>query len=800
MFRHSRFAVALFAFITSTLLAGCGSGVVPSSGTATDVPIATLNTSSQISFGTVAVGQTGTAQSITLTNSGKATLVISGVVLNDTTNFSMANSCGASLAAGASCQIAANFKPSTAATFSSTIVITDNSNNVSGSTQTITLTGIGGSTTSTAPVAELSATTPLDFGSVSAGSTGTAQSFTLSNTGNATLNIASIVLSDTTNFTWTNACGATLAAGANCQITANFKPSSTGTYTATITITDNSYNITGSTQTVALNGAGTAAIVPQATLSPTALTFPDTDAGVTSSPLTATLTNSGNGPLTISNIASTNTANFTVTNTCGATLAAGASCTLSITFTPTTSGTSYTGSVVITDNAGNVTGATQTLSLGGKGTTATGAVLTLTPSSLTFPATNVGSSSTPQTLTLTNTSSTASVNISSIAVTGGATASSFSQTNTCGTTLAANASCTISVTFSPTIAGTFLAYVTVTDTATNSPQTATLNATGAAATLALSSNALNFTSTKIGTTATLSTTLSNTGAATANLSSITLAGSSNYVKSTTCGTTLAGGASCTLSVAYTPTSTSTDTGTITITSSNATNSPLTVSITGSGTNAAVTYNLYELPDPGTGQPGAGLLTAVYGLIDNAQSTLDMTMYALNDATTLSKLVSACGRGVKVRAVLDQNSEKSQNATSYSTLNSTTNCAAVWANKAFSVTHEKSLVVDNSKMALMSLNLQSAYYSTTRDFAMVYNDPADIAAVEATFNMDYAAGTPSSGVAGASDFSYSPVRAPTSSGARPPRSRRCSTSSTTPPRRWSLKRKSSRTPPVTSPAP
>ena len=57
---------------------------------------------------------------------------------------------------------------------------------------------------------------------------------------------------------------------------------------------------------------------------------------------------------------------------------------------------------------------------------------------------------------------------------------------------------------------------------------------------------------------------------------------------------------------------------------------------------------------------------------------------------------------------------------------------------------------------MSLNLQSQYYSTTRDFALVENDASDIAAIQATFNADYAAGTPSSGVAGASDFSYVPA--------------------------------------------
>jgi phosphatidylserine/phosphatidylglycerophosphate/cardiolipin synthase-like enzyme len=56
---------------------------------------------------------------------------------------------------------------------------------------------------------------------------------------------------------------------------------------------------------------------------------------------------------------------------------------------------------------------------------------------------------------------------------------------------------------------------------------------------------------------------------------------------------------------------------------------------------------------------------------------------------------------------------------------------------------------------MSLNLQSQYYSTTRDLAMVENDPNDIAAIEATFNQDYAAGKPSGGTQGASDFSYQP---------------------------------------------
>ena len=80
---------------------------------------------------------------------------------------------------------------------------------------------------------------------------------------------------------------------------------------------------------------------------------------------------------------------------------------------------------------------------------------------------------------------------------------------------------------------------------------------------------------------------------------------------------------------------------------------------------------------------------------------------------------------------------------------------MWANKSFEATHQKTIIVDGTQAAIMSLNLTSIDYPDTRDFAMVENDPADIAAIEDTFNQDYAAGTTAAGVIGTSDFSYSP---------------------------------------------
>ncbi len=163
----------------------------------------------------------------------------------------------------------------------------------------------------------------------------------------------------------------------------------------------------------------------------------------------------------------------------------------------------------------------------------------------------------------------------------------------------------------------------------------------------------------------------------------------------------------------------------------------------------LTYTLYAFPE------SDNLVTPLYALVNSAQHTIDMTMYALEDTTFSNDLVAACGRGVKVRVILDQNLEKSGNTSAYNLLNTATNCSAVWANRAFQASHQKSIILDGTQVAIMSLNLQSQYYSTTRDFALLENDPVDIAAIQASFNADYAAGTPSSGVAGASDFSYQP---------------------------------------------
>jgi len=329
-----------------------------------------------------------------------------------------------------------------------------------------------------APLAALTPT--LTFQSTTVGTTSSALSATLSNSGNATLNISSIAIgginsSDFTVTTGANACGTTLAADASCSIYVTFTPASAMSFSATLTVTDNA---NPTTQSTTLTGTGTPAPAPIAALTPS-LSFTSTTVGTTSSALFATLSNSGNATLNISSIAigGTNPSDFTVTtgaNACGTTLAADASCSIYVTFTPA-SAAGFSATLTVTDNA---TPITQSIMLTGTGTSPPAPIASLTPASLTFTAVS-GTTSTAQTATLSNTGN-ATLNISGITI-GGANTSDFAittGTNACGTTLAADASCSIYVTFTPASAASFSASLQVADNASGSPQSTTLNGTG----------------------------------------------------------------------------------------------------------------------------------------------------------------------------------------------------------------------------------------------------------------------------------------------------------------------------------
>ena len=201
-------------------------------------------------------------------------------------------------------------------------------------------------------------------------------------------------------------------------------------------------------------------------LSPASLAFPTVLLGRTSAPQIATLANVGVVPITITSISSS--AAFPQTNTCGSSLPAGASCTISVSFAPTAEGPQSGTVVVDNSNVGPLT-----VSLTGTG------LLTwvdLQPSSLNFGAVAVGTSSQPQVVTLTNTNTERPLLVTGISIVG-ADAGDFTQTNNCRVVLR-GASCTIDVTFTPTATGARNAYLRLVDNGGDSPQRVPLKGTG----------------------------------------------------------------------------------------------------------------------------------------------------------------------------------------------------------------------------------------------------------------------------------------------------------------------------------
>jgi hypothetical protein len=524
---------------------------------------------SSLTFAGQAVGTTSTAQTLTLKNGTSSSLTISSVAITGTNSgdFALTNGCGASLAAAASCTINVTFKPTASGTRSATLTVTDSG---TGSPRTASLTGTG-----TAPAASLSPTS-VGFGNQSVSTTSAAQAVTLTNSGNAPLTIRSIAITGTNSgdFAQTNGCGASLAVGASCTISVTFTPAASGSRTTTLSVTDNA---TGSPHTAALSGTGVASSVR---LSPTSLTFASQTVGTTSTAQVATLTNTGTTSLTITSVGISG--DFAQTNNCGSSVAASGSCTISVTFKPTVAGT-RTGTVTITDSAPT---SPQTISLTG---TATASTVILLPTSLTFASQAAGTTSPAQTLTLTNGTG-AALTISGVVITG-TNSGDFAQTNGCGASLAAAASCTINVTFKPTAAGSRSATLAVTDNATGSPRTASLTGTGTAPAVTLSPASLTFASQTVGTTSTpQSVTLTNTGNATLTFSGSPLfSGDFASASGGTCGTTVAAGASCTIAVNFKPTATGTRTGAVTI-NDNCPYSPQTIPLTGTGAASTVTLS------------------------------------------------------------------------------------------------------------------------------------------------------------------------------------------------------------------
>jgi len=321
--------------------APAGPAVPPAAGTL----VASL---SSIDFGSLAVGTKAKPQTITLRNQGPGPLTVQQIALGgDRGDFTVDDPCSkTTLAAGHTCVLTVDFAPTVSASRSASLTLTP----ASGSAETVWLRGTG---TPAAPAGGALVVGPetLDFGSLPLGTKAKPQTITVRNPGPGPVTVQQIALAgDRNDFTVDDPCSkTTLAPGGACTLTIGFAPIESDSRKASLTLTPAA---PASAQTVSLRGVGMIPAIGALTAAPTRLDFGLVYVNTKSKAQAITLRNSGPGPVTIQQIAlSGERTNFVVADQCtGTTLAAGATCTVSISLNPQALG-AHSASLTITTSA-----------------------------------------------------------------------------------------------------------------------------------------------------------------------------------------------------------------------------------------------------------------------------------------------------------------------------------------------------------------------------------------------------------------------------------------------------------------
>lgn len=563
--------------LTPIAIAMSGTG-----GGAATAPVAAIAPAS-IALAATAIGASSAAQNVTVSNTGNAALSLTAITLGNSADFVIAGgtcSAGGSVASGSSCTVSVAFRPAVGAAGarSGTLSI---AHSAAGSPGSVALSGTA--TAAAAPSALL--TSLLGFGSVNVGTASPAQTATLSNSGTAPLTISTVSTSSSEFTVGSGSCaaGASVAAGSSCSVNLVFTPAAAGARSASLTIM---HNASGGQSTAGLTGAGVA-LNPVIGVSPATLAFSQT-LGSTSAPQTITVSNTGNAPLLVSALAigGARASEFQIAagSTCvaGASVSANGSCVVKLSFAPAAAG-SRTASLTISHNAG----ASNSVALNGTGTAAPQAAISMNATTLGFASQTVGSASPNQMVTVSNSGS-APLVFSSLTLTGSA-AADFVQGGTClsGGTLAAGAACSVSFSFTPGAAGARSATLTLASNASNGSAVLSLSGSGAAAAVpvvALAPGSLAFGIQTVGLVSAARTVmLSNNGSGALALGAVTT--TSGFSVTHACGASVAPGASCVLSVTFTPAATGAAVGSLSV-ASNAAGSPTAVSLSGTGVTAS----------------------------------------------------------------------------------------------------------------------------------------------------------------------------------------------------------------------
>jgi hypothetical protein len=527
------------------------SGTGLAAGTLTAAP-------SSVSFGNVTVGS-NQSTAVIVTNTGGTSVTVSSATATGSGFSFTGPNLPATINAGQSATFNAIFTPTAAGAATGTLTINSNAGNP---TLSIPLSGTG-----VAQGLLGSNPTSFSFGNVQDG-TSKSLSGTLTNSGGSSLTISAASASGTGFSLSGLTLPLTLNAGQSTSFTVLFSPSAAGAANGNVSVT-----ATGSVPNLSIPLTGTGVAQGALTPNPTSLAFGNVQDG-TSKSLTETLTNSGGTSLTISAATASGTGFSLSGLSLPLTLNAGQSTSFTAVFAPTASGADN-GNITITSSGSN---SDLTIPLSGTGVAQ--GTLTANPTSLAFGSVQTGNSSSLSE-TLTN-SGGSSLTISAASASG----TGFSLSGlSLPLTLNAGQSTSFTVKFAPSASGASSGSVTITSNGSNPSLSIALSGTGVTpGTLSPNPSSLAFGSVQVGNVANLPETVTNTGGSSVTISQANVTGAAFSISGLSVPQTLSAGQSVTFTATFTPSGSGAASGSLSIVS-DASNSPLSIALSGTGTAA-----------------------------------------------------------------------------------------------------------------------------------------------------------------------------------------------------------------------
>ncbi len=506
-------------------------------------------------FGSVITGMTGPELVLTLRNPGGFATGAPTVRTGGThaAEFQIArNGCQAALAPGDTCTLGLRFSPTARGMRSGTLIV----DAVPGGTTQVALSGRG-----QAPGDLRIDPSPHAFGNVLVGTGGTIQDFTVTNPGDVATGPIQVGIGGANPAAFaitTDGCATSLAPAATCVVRVVFRPTAAGAASALLQLSANP----GGSTAAALTGTGQA--VAALALSQTAVDLGGVVVGQTGTPSAVTVTNSGGvatGVLGLT-LGGGAAGDFRLTDDgcSGNSLAAGASCNVSVTVVPSSTGARAATLSLVATPGGNTS-----IALAATGLEV--ANLVFSPSNANFGSVQVSTMGSLTRFTVNNGGAQPS-GVPAIGIIGVHAADFQIASMTCQTAIAGPGTCTIDVRFTPGGPGARSASLQLTATPGGTAN-AGLSGTGLSpALLAANPGAATFGSVVSGGTSGATTiTLTNTGDMASGLVTFAFGGanmSEFTVLSNACGASLPGGDSCQIGVAFSPTGTGTRSATFTI--------------------------------------------------------------------------------------------------------------------------------------------------------------------------------------------------------------------------------------------